>query len=335
MNAFLMDAFGLSFLAPPWLLLLVLVPVLAWWQQKRGWPTLRTVTGDVLAHSGAPNQALSRPPWIYRIPRILKTLSLVALILALAGPRQHQQIPQDLVGIDILFAIDTSSSMVAEDMDPQNTRLGLALAQAQAFLAERKADRFALVTFARYPDLRCPLTRDHAAFTRFVERVTPVQRNGPEDATGIGTALARSAKALMTAKDRQRVVILLTDGEENVATSRTPSEIAPIHAAQLLADLEVPVHAIAVGQIDARGDQEPVDTRQIQEIADLTGGTYSEAEDGDALAEIHARIAELETSRISNPQFHIRDLWPPLLIAALVLLALGGVLELTRTRVLP
>src|SRR5262249_8723088 len=150
-----------------------------------------------------------------------------------ARPVERTQIPHQHPGIDILLCLDLSSSMAATDLDPQQDRLQVAKAAARRFVDARASDRIGLLCFARYPDLRCPLTLDHAALQQVVERVAMMPNDSPEDATGIGTALCRAAAVLRASQARAKVVILLTDGEENVATVQTPDEIAPLHAAQL------------------------------------------------------------------------------------------------------
>ena len=137
-------------------------------------------------------------------------------------------------------------------------------------------DRIGLVCFARYPDLKCPLTLDHRALGEILDEVTTVESDGPEDATGIGTAVARAAQVLQRGIGESRVVILLTDGEENVATTRTPDEIAPLYAAQLCVELGVKVYAIAAGSGGPRSQ------RKLDPSGHRAGGGHG-LHDGGAL----------------------------------------------------
>jgi Ca-activated chloride channel family protein len=212
--------------------------------------------------------------------------------------------------------------MTARDMDRQRTRLDVAKAAAAEFVRGRPGDRIGLVSFARYPDVRCPLTLDHEALLGILEGVTTVESDGPEDATGLGTAVARAAQVLHGDDRRERVVILLTDGDENVAIEGAEGEIAPSHAAQLCAALGARVYAVSVG---VRGPR--VDTGALQRMASRTGGEFHEARDAGAVAAVYRQIDALEKAGIEKPRYVIEDRFLPFLLGAIGAFLLGRFLD--------
>ncbi|MHC4933336.1 MAG: VWA domain-containing protein [Planctomycetota bacterium] len=323
---------GLTLLHP-WLLLLALaVPAALWLKLRRGVPAILFAPGGLL-------DAVPRS-WRVRLlplPRLLQVLGLLVAVLAIARPVLRVPLPHTTEGIDIMLCLDVSSSMTATDMDPQRTRLDVSREEAARFIAGRIDDRIGLVSFARYPDLRCPPTLDHRALGRILAEVVPVESESPEDATGIGTAVARAAQVLRGVETKSRVIILLTDGEENVALAEKPGEIAPLHAGQLCAQLGVRVYSVAagLGSPDRSGEWVEIDTRQIQTLAERTGGRFFTARDADAVASVYAEIDELEKAAFSEPRFVVVERFVPFLAAALALLLAGRFLHATVLRVLP
>jgi len=297
----------MTFLAPWFLLFALLLPPLL---RARRRPA-------VLFAPGAFVRDLPRT-WRVRLlplPRLLGLLGLLLAIVALSRPARRVPVPQTTEGIDIVLCLDTSSSMAATDMDPRRTRLDIAKEAAARFVAGRPDDRIGLVCFARFPDVRCPPTLDHGALRQFLQAVAPVPGDGPEDATGIGAAVARAADVL-----RGGVVILLTDGEENVATAKKPEEIAPLHAGQLCEQLGVKVYAIAAG---GGG----IDTGQVRTLAERTGGRLFEAPDARAVAAVYSEIDELEKTVVEEPRTIVEEGFLPFLAAAVALLLAGRLLS--------
>ena len=341
----------LSLRAPGLLLLALLVPVALFLRRRGGAPAVRFAPGPLLGGTRgaprAPTGTSSLPPlpplpgtWRTRLlwlPRVLQALGILLAIVAVARPVERVLEPVSSQGIDVLLVLDTSSSMTAADMDARRTRLEVARDAAIAFAKDRGDDRIGLVTFARYPDLRCPLTLDHHALARILGEVRTVEGDGPEDATGLGTAVARAAQLLEGAAGRSRVVILLTDGEENVARKEAPGEIAPVHAAQLCTALGVRVYAIAAGtgRRTASGGFERVDVAEVARLATRTGGTFSEAKDAAAMARVYAEIGALETARVEEPRSTLEDRFLPFLLAGIALLVLARLLESTVLAVWP
>jgi len=368
MNALFESLTGLVLLDPWLLLLMLLVPVALWLRRLQGAPAVRFAPGAFLRRGAGlgtrtandstkgslatdagrrdDGKEFSRDlprSWRVRLlplPRVLQVAGLVLAVLALARPVYRTQLPLETEGIDILLCLDTSSSMTANDMDRRHTRLDVAKSAAARFVEGRPHDRIGLICFARYADVRCPLTLDHEALARFLTQVTAVTSDGPEDATGIGAAVARAAQVLGGAKTASsRVVILLTDGEENVATEQTPEEIAPVHAAQLCEELDVRVYTIAAGignrDRSGGGGWVPLDTSQVEHLAARTGGRFFEARDAGAVTGVYEYIDALEKVVLEEPRYKVEERFLPFLIVAVGLLLLSRLLRSTVLEVLP
>lgn len=331
MNAFLESATGLYLADPYWLGLLLVFPWVL--RVARGAPRIPFAPLVLLEGDGAP---LPTPTWRVRlapVPRALETLALALAIFALARPVEREVLPEEREGVDILLVLDVSSSMDARDLDPSSPRLALARAAASRFIAARPGDRIGIVTFARYPDLVSPPTLDRRALEDFLTGIERVEPDGPEDATGIGTALALAVRVLSGADAGEasspRVVILLSDGEENVAGPRQSREIAPEAAAQLAARAGVRVHAIAMGlgEPDGAGGWRPLDTGALRRIARASGGRFFEARDARALEDVYDAIDALETQTRAEPRFALHDRFAPFLVLSLVLVGAACLLR--------
>ena len=321
-------------LQPELLLLAVVLPLLFFLRRRP--PALRL--------AGA---ALAGPlPTTWRIrlralPRILEAAGLLCGIVALARPVVRHPLPVTRRGSDILLCLDVSSSMGSHDLDATRSRLAVARDAAARFVAARADDRIGLVRFARYPDLVCPPTLDHAALRLLLDEVTPVEADGPEDATGIGAAVARAAQVLRSSTANSKVVIVLTDGEENVFNAGAPDEIAPLHAAQLCATVGARAYAIHVAggdDHDAGGGDERAASggaRSLKQMAERTGGAFFAARDAAALTAVYARIDELEREEPAPPRYRFEERFAPLLAAALLLLMGGRFAATSRFGVVP
>jgi len=318
-----------EFLHPGWFLLAALLPI-ALWRRQRAAVTFAPApyTRDL------PRSWRSR---LIGLPRLLQVVGLVLLLTALARPVEHVPLPHATEGIDIMLCLDVSSSMTANDLDAQRSRLDVAKAAAKRFIAGRKHDRIGLVSFARYPDLRCPPTLGHYALTRIVDATTMVRGDGPEDATGIGTAVARAAQVLRATEAESKVVILLTDGDENVATEDKPEEIAPVHAGQLARDLGIRVYAVAagLGRSGRDGQWIEIDNTQVRRLAEQTGGKFFTARDADAVGGVYAEIDALEKVDFAAPRYEIVERFLPWLLAALARRAASRLLDTTILGVQP
>ena len=318
---------GFALLDPTWLLLWPLTIAALLFRHRRrravAMAGFALLEGELATGLGLPPLPRSRRQrWRW----LVAGLDVVALLLwsvAMARPIERLPLPPQREGLDVLLCIDRSSSMSATDLGGGRTRLATAVEAAGDFVRGRAEDRAGLVTFARYPDLRCPPTLDHDTAIDLLAAVEPVLADGPEDATGIGTAVTFAIEALQRAGPAGKVIVLLTDGEENVATRAAPQEIAPLHAAQLARQLGVRVHTIAVGAGKPGGDGTlvPLDTTVLQQAAALTGGRFFRARDGAAMAAIYRDIDALERTQFAEPRVLVREFFALALLLAVVAIA--------------
>jgi Ca-activated chloride channel family protein len=309
----------------PWLLLLLaLVPLALWLSRRtvaRRAAVLWTRASEIGWRLGVVTlRAVDALPWV------VLTLIGIALGRPQEGVRQSET---ETRGVDIILALDVSPSMAAEDFRPMN-RLHVAKQTAREFVRQRPHDRMGVVAFAATAFTQCPLTLDHGALQELIEAL---DFGLAEDGTAIGMGLATAVAGLKDSQTPSKVVVLLTDGENN------RGQIDPLTAAELAKSFGVKVHTVLVGRggvvpvpIDdpllgrrtemVRMDVDPV---TMSEIAQRTGGRFFRAQDPAALAGIYAEIDRLERAPIRSIEFReYRDLGPWLLaIAALALLAHG------------
>jgi Ca-activated chloride channel family protein len=252
------------------------------------------------------------PTWRVRLEPALGALriaSIALLIIALARPQRGEAATETRgEGIDIVLAFDVSSSMT-EPFGQNRTRIQAAKQVLRDFVDARQSDRVGLVAFQGSSIALSPLTIDYEALSRAVEDADRLQL---ADGTAIGTALGDSVNALRGSTAASRIVILLTDGENNAGT------LEPLAAARIAERLGVRVYTVGVVGTGnpLRPSRVNVDEESLRSIADVTGGTYSRAEDEDALGDVYQRIDELETSRFVGRTFTRFDEIAPLLLAA-------------------
>jgi Ca-activated chloride channel family protein len=307
----------------PWLWL----PALLLWRWCRARAAVPVPYSALAMFAPEPRRRLAASPALRRrwVPAGCEWLSLGLALCALARPVWREPLPPERLGLDVVLCLDCSSSMRVADLDGARPRLQVATAVAAEFARARPDDRIGLVAFARYPDLRCPPTLDHEALAELLLGLQLVPADSDEDATGIGGAVALAAQVLARSEAKGKVVVLLTDGEENVATANTPQEIAPVHAAQLCQRLGVRVHGIVTGQGHVRADGQvlPLDTTAVQQLAAGSGGRFYRATSAAALQQVYAAIAALETVPFAEPKLRSRELfaWPLLLAVACAWLA--------------
>ena len=324
---------SLHFVEVNLLFLTLLIPVSLWIARRREAP--RILFGPASFADTPPLRSWRSA--LQQLPTSFQVIAIGLAIVALARPIQRVELPRRSSGIDIVLCIDLSSSMGARDMDATRTRLDIVKDAAIDFIRKRKDDRIGMVSFARFPDLRCPLTRDHEALIEILRSTRLVEHEGPEDATGIGAALARCAQLLQSSGAPSKEVIFLSDGVENVATIHTPSEIAPLHAAQLCETASIRVHMIVAGrgEIDADGTRLPPDTRQARRVARKTGGRFFQVAERESMAAVYGDIDRLQTTVFEAPRFEMRECYLPFLLAALSFAVLGSLLSMSRLGVLP
>ena len=273
------------------------------------------------------------------LPVVLRLLVITLLGVALARPQTTRPSNDlDVEGIDIVIALDLSGSMAETDLVPN--RLGAAKLVIRDFVRRRSTDRIGLVVFGREAYTYVPLTLDHGAFLRMLGelQLDLVDGKGTAIGNGLGVALAR----LRRSDARSKVVILLTDGDNNAGN------ITPEQAAGIAQQLGVKIYTVLAGDNDAQGaaDQPgligaarrrfPVNPKLLEEIATKTGGTPYLATDSHALAKRFQDIlADLEKSRIRDRGVLYAELFPRFLVPAVALLLLETLLRLTRLRRLP
>ncbi|MCB9462925.1 MAG: VWA domain-containing protein [Candidatus Eisenbacteria bacterium] len=243
-------------------------------------------------------------------------------------------------GIDIVLAIDISSSMKAEDFQPKN-RLHVAKEEAKKFVAGRKTDRIGLVVFASNSFTQCPLTTDYAVIDRLIDEI---DFGDIQDGTAIGMAIANGVNRLKDVEAKSRVLIVLTDGRNNAGT------IDPLTAAELAHSLGVRVYTIRVGDQDEAPFpvEDPVfgkhyvsmpaqvDEETLTQIADITDGKYFRATDAESLAGIYSRIDALEKTVVETREWvNYSDVGTRFLLPALGLLLLELITGLAFLRRLP
>lgn len=318
----------MTFARPLVLVALLLLP-LWWWLRRRQRPagvpySDVTLPAAVAAHS-----------WLIRLPPLLRGLALASWIVAVAGPRiGGDTIETKQEGIAIVIAIDISSSMLAEDFAPSN-RLEVAKAQAISFVRGRQADRIGLVAFAGEALTQVPVTLDYPVLER---AITDLKIGSLEDGTAIGSGLATAVNRLRRAPGKSKVVLLLTDGENNRGL------IDPRTAAAAAATYGIRIYTIGVGTegeapiptgrsgTGFRYEILPVriDEALLTEIAQSTGGRYFRAKDSEALSRVFRQIDGLEKTPIKVTRYvRYEEVLKPL--ALLGLLALGLELGLSAT----
>jgi Ca-activated chloride channel family protein len=323
------DGWVLAFLA--------LVPLVFWLRARseRRSGAIRFSALDTARASGG-----GRGRWLASIPDVLRMFALAAMIVALARPQTGVTSESILTeGIDILMVMDVSSSMLAEDLEPN--RLDAAKTVASAFVAGRASDRIGLVAFAGQAYTQAPLTLDYGVVRSLIGELDVGMI---EDGTAVGMGLATAVKRLQASEAESRVVILLTDGRSN------RGEIGPITAAQTAQALGVRVYTIGVGtQGTARVPvDDPVfgrryasmrvdiDEPTLTEMADLTGGRYFRATDNESLASIYEEIDELETTEAEVENYtQYAERFPLVLALGLLFLILEAGLSQTLLRKLP
>jgi Ca-activated chloride channel family protein len=327
--------------ADPWVLLLLLVPLWYGWRTlgRRRAPPMDRIGFPALGFLGeAPRGGPARWRWV---PDALRIGGLTLLILALARPQQ----PHDLQEIrsksrNIMVALDISSSMKATDFKPGN-RLEVARGVLAEFARRRQGDLIGLVIFAGRSFLQAPLTPDTDLLGEMLDRV---DIGLLPDGTAIGTALALALGQLKELPAKASAIVLITDGANNTGKP------TPYVAAEAARTLGVRIHTIGVSAPDStalddgfiwREGRTPdrltsSDERVLRRIADRSGGRYFRATDPEALERIMTEIDPLERTdvRISETRDY-RELFPWVLIPALLLLVGELVLRATRLRTLP
>src|SRR4051812_15784853 len=328
--------------AYPWLLLLVAaLPVLAWWRGKRGQQAAFLYSSIQLVKSVA-NLRRSRAG---QFLAAIRWLTLGCFIVGLAQPQKiESEAAVKASGVDIVVAIDLSGSMESEDFElrgEQVNRLVIAKDTLKKFVDRRPSDRIGLVAFAGKPYIAAPLTLDHDFLEQNIDRL---QLHSIEDGTAIGSALAAAVNRLRDIESKSKIVILMTDGQNNAG------KIPPLTAAEAAEALKIKVYTIGVGthgtapmpRMDVFGRkryvQVPVDIDEdtLKIIADKTGGKYYRADSSETLKAIYDQIDKMETTEREMKKYvRVEELFPWAVIPGFGLLLLEILLSHTIWRRLP
>ena len=332
----------MRFQSPLLLLLLLAIPLVAFIRMKRRRPaTVKFSALDALRKALPPGGIR-----FARLPFLIRYAAAVLIVLALARPVKGVGRAKVFAeGIDIVLALDVSSSMDARDMtdDLRVTRLDAVKEVVKRFIPERRNDRIGIVAFARYAYTMSPLTLDHDLLLDIVDRLKIVPRGGDEDGTAIGSAIVTAVARLKDSKAKSKVVILLTDGMNNFG------EVSPESAAGIAGSMKSKIYTIGAGTKGLAPyprtimgqiffDRVPIDIDEetLRKVAETTGGQYYRAQDEKALMQIYNRINAMERVRIEEDKYsEYREIFPFLLIPALALLFLEAGLSATLLRRLP
>lgn len=323
------------------LLLLLLIPYIVWYllYSKKSEPAMKM--SDTFAFQYAPKSLRQQMMWL---PMVLRMATFALVVVCLARPQtQSSWGKRTTEGIDIMLAMDVSTSMLGEDLKPN--RIEASKTVAAEFISDRTDDNIGLTIFAGEAFTQCPMTTDHASLLNMLANVrTDIAARGLiSDGTAIGMGLANAVSRLKESKAKSKVVILLTDGSNNMG------DISPLTAAQIAQSLGMRVYTIAVGTtgivnypitvagrtqyIQRRGD---LDTETLKKIAAMTDGHFYRATNTTELRKIYSDIDQLEKTKIDVKHFSKRyDAYQPFALAAVLLLVLEILLRITVFRRIP
>ena len=314
-----------------------LLPLLVWWHFAK---QLRRQASVLISSISKVKAIRSWKTTLRHLPFICRLLCISCIILALARPQTRND--EELVsgeGVDIVLAIDVSGSMLAQDFTPN--RMEAAKEVAANFVANRPTDRIGIVIFSGESFTLCPLTTDQAVLKT---QIYNIQSGLLEDGTAIGSGLATSVDRLRSSKSKSKVIILLTDGENN------GGQIPPLTAKELAKATGIKVYTIGVGtdgyaqtpmqtqtgQVVMQREKVNIDEKLLNQIAIETGGKYFRAKDNESLKNIYTEIDKLEKSKIEVTALkRYSERFFPFAIAALAFLLTEMVLRFTVFKKFP
>ena len=285
-------------------LLLLLIPMIGWYIYKlsKNQASLQVSSSQAFEAPGAASWKV----YLRHVPFILRMAAVVVLIVILARPQSTNSWQNSSTeGIDIVLAMDISSSMLAQDLKPN--RLEAAKDVAASFINGRPNDNIGLVVFAGESFTQCPLTTDHSVLLNLFKDIQP---GIIEDGTAIGLGLANAVSRIKDSQAKSKVIILLTDGMNNMG------EIAPVTAAEIAQTFGVRVYTIGVGTkgeapypfqtafgIQYQNIPVEIDEPTLKQISATTGGQYFRATDNASLKEIYSEIDKMEKTKISVQEY--------------------------------
>lgn len=277
--------------------------------------------------------------YLRHAPMLLRTVALSMIIIAIARPRSSSKMDKiDTEGIDIVLAMDVSTSMLARDFTPD--RISAAKDIAIEFISQRPSDRIGIVVFAGESYTQCPLTTDRATLINLMKEI---QTGLIEDGTAIGNGLATAVARMQGSDAKSRVVILLTDGVNN------RGEITPQTAADIAKTYGIRVYTIGVGAngtapypvitpwgVQMQDVEVEIDEDLLKGIAETTGGRYFRATDNTKLSEIYSEINKMEKVRTTIDSFPVyKELFMDFALVALICLLLEVVFNAFILKRLP
>ncbi|MBR3021369.1 MAG: VWA domain-containing protein [Bacteroidaceae bacterium] len=323
------------------LLLLPLAAYVIWYllRNDRSEPSMQVSTTSM--YDKLPKSPLT---WLRHLPFLLRVAGLVLLIIVLARPQStHSWQRSEVEGIDIMMAVDISTSMLAEDLKPN--RLEAAKQVAADFINGRPNDNIGLTIFAGQSFTQSPLTTDHAVLLNIFNNVScdMVQNGTIMDGTAIGDGIANAVTRLKDSQAKSKVIILLTDGSNN------RGEISPLTAAEIAKTFGIRVYTIGVGTngtapypIQAYGrtiyQNIPVeiDENTLQQIAQTADGQYYRATSNSKLKEVYEEIDKLEKTKLNVKDFSRKnEEFMPFALAAMLCILLELLFRLTLLRRIP
>ena len=292
-------------------LLILLIPYIAWYILRRKRNSAALQVSDTHAYMKAPK---SYKIYLIHAPFLLRIIAIIMIILVLARPQNtnHWQ-NSEIEGIDIMLAVDVSTSMLSEDLKPN--RLEAAKAVASEFISSRPNDNIGLTIFAGESFTQCPLTVDHAVLLNLFNDIKCdiAQRGLLEDGTAIGMGIANAVSRLKDSKAKSKVIILLTDGSNN------RGDISPLTAAEIAKKFGIRIYTIGVGTngtapyplqtyagIQYVNIPVEIDEKTLSQIASTADGEYFRATSNSRLKEVYRQIDKLERTRLNVKQFSKR-----------------------------
>lgn len=321
-------------------LLLLIIPYILWYVmfRKKTEPTIRMADTFSLQRA--------QRTWRVRlipIQAVLRVLAFTLLVLAMARPQTHNSWEEETIeGIDIMLAMDVSSSMLAEDIQPN--RIEAAKKVAAEFISDRTNDNIGLTIFAGEAFTQCPMTIDHASLLSLLQHSSDYVGSGAIiDMTAIGMGLTNAVSRLKDSKAKSRVVILLTDGTNNYG------EISPLTAADMARSLGIRIYTIGVGAdgssmrpVTVGGTTQQlllpndIDEETLSKIAKTTNGRYYRASSAEELRQIYNDIDKLEKSKLDVQRYSkVYDVYQYLVLGAIIALLLEILLRITVFRRIP
>jgi Ca-activated chloride channel homolog len=333
----LYDWFSNIHFAKPWFFALFAgLPLLVLFYLR---PLYRTQGSMLVSGVKAFGSGRSWKTMLRHILFVFRLLAISCIIIAMARPQtgSEQQLTSG-EGIDIVFCIDISGSMLAQDFTPN--RMEAAKQVASEFIDRRPTDRMGLVIFAGESFTMCPLTTDHAVLK---SQLYNVQSGLLEDGTAIGSGLATGVERLRSSVSKSKVIILLTDGEDN------GGRLDPNTAKEIAKSFGVRVYTVGVGTegfapvpvqtssgVIMQREKVSIDEKLLTQIANETGGKYFRATDNESLDSIYKEIDRLEKSKFEVKTFtHYTEKFLPFVLTALGLLILEWILRFTLFRKFP